>query len=262
MFLIKEYLPLMAAVIATSLAYLYGQKNNKVSNFHDQAKESLDQILGSMYFSLRQIIKLEDVYEKEYELEKWFDRYTSEITTLYKLGDKWLIDNFISLNTEYKKIKEGARTDQSIKAFNRSLDLYFTKLDKHYWTTFTSLYREYSWFNRILNAHFSARLFLEVLKPLRNILQLFFLTSLVTLFLGLLLWLIDKIDFSQDSYLIPIEYIILAGSILFLSFLLLMFTEIFIQGTLFKMFEIIGIFVEKLVKLFLKFLMKLLRRSP
>ncbi|MGE6613216.1 hypothetical protein ACQKFG_22330 [Peribacillus sp. NPDC076916] len=62
MTLTKENLPILVAIIAASLAYLYTKRNNKLNNFYAQVKESLEGILVSMYFDLRIIFQIEDEF--------------------------------------------------------------------------------------------------------------------------------------------------------------------------------------------------------
>lgn len=45
---IKEYSPLLVAMIGASLAYLYGRRNNNFVNFHGQAKVNLENLLEPM----------------------------------------------------------------------------------------------------------------------------------------------------------------------------------------------------------------------
>lgn len=103
MTLTKEYLPILVAIVAASLAYLYKKRNNKLNNFYAQVKESLEGILGSMYFDLRIILQIEDEFEKNHEVQKWFNKHGRIDMSLFKLGDRNLINSYLDLEKEYRE---------------------------------------------------------------------------------------------------------------------------------------------------------------
>ncbi|MCK2020520.1 hypothetical protein [Peribacillus frigoritolerans] len=120
MTLTKEYLPILVAIVAASLAYLYTKRNNKLNNFYAQVKESLEGILGSMYFDLRIILQIEDEFEKNYEVQKWFNKHRRIELSLFKLGDTNLINSYLDLEKEYRQLRNRTQVDQ--KAFYINLE--------------------------------------------------------------------------------------------------------------------------------------------
>lgn len=85
-----------------------------------------------MYFDLRIILQIEDEFEKKYEVQKWFNKHGRIEMSLFKLGDRNLINSYLDLEKEYRK------------AFYINLERFYSKLDKHFWNSFQSLYNDYN----------------------------------------------------------------------------------------------------------------------
>lgn len=225
---IKDYLPLLAVVVGSSLAYLYGKRNSNLSNFNNQAKENLKELLEPMYYHLRDIMNIDDQYEKEYNLKTWFNKYSPYEASLHKLADKSLIENFLNLREMYKNLyKKRSGTEREL--FYKQLKGFYNSLEKQYWFTFTSIYQDYHWYNRILNTHFTFRKVLEFMKHLRNFSQFFAFFSVATILLGLYFRLLKKFSFS-DTILIPSEIMSIAGSLFSLSIVFSAICELVIPG--------------------------------
>jgi len=229
MSLIKDYLPVLAVVVGSSLAYLYGKRNSNISNFNQQAKENLKDLLEPMYYSLRDIIHIEDPYEREYNLKIWFNNHNPYKVPIHKLADKSLIENFLNLRNQYKNLYTMTSMYQE-DLFERKLQSFYGNLEKQYWLTFNSIYQDYRWYNRILNTHFTFRKLLEFTKNLKNFSQFFAFFSLATLLLGGYFRFLKRINLS-DTDLIPAEVMILATSVLALSIVFITICELAIPGT-------------------------------
>ncbi|MGE6614240.1 hypothetical protein ACQKFG_27870 [Peribacillus sp. NPDC076916] len=255
MTLTKEYLPIMVAIIAASLAYLYAKRNNKLNNFYAQAKESLEGILGSMYFDLRNISQIEDEIEKDFEVQKWFNKHGRIEMSLFKLGDPNLINSYLDLEKEYRKLKNGTQKDQ--KAFYINLERFYSKLDKHYWNSFQALYNDYNWFNTVLNRPFPTKIALEIAKHLQNFSQLIFSISAVTIFFGIYFRVLKGLGVPEKNlFWIPIDFIMLAIVLAAFSIMLIAVTNIFLPGNSkwLEVFEKVGNFILSPVKKLIKIL--------
>lgn len=225
----KEYLPILVAIVAASLAYLYAKRNNMLNNFYAQAKESLEGILGSMYFDLKIILQIEDEFEKDYEVQKWFNKHGRIKMSLIKLGDSNLIKSYLDLEKEYRKLRNRTQIDQ--KAFYINLELFYSKLDKHYWNSFQSLYNDYNWFNTVLNRSFPVKIAMEIGKHLQNFSELIFYISTVTIFFGIYFRVLKGLGV-PEKYLfwVPIDFIMMAIVLAAFSISLIAFIIIFLPG--------------------------------
>lgn len=246
MSVIKDYLPVLAVIVGSSLAYLYGKRNSNLSNFNQQAKENLKELLEPMYYNLRDIIHIEDSYEKEYNLKVWFEKYSPYKVPLHKLADKSLIENFLNLRSQYKNLYTKTSMYQE-EIFERKLQNFYSNLEKQYWLTFNSIYQDYRWYNRILNTHFTFRKILEFMKNLKNFSQFFAFFSLATLLLGLYFRFLKRISLS-DTNLIPTNVMSLAASVLALSIVFISICELAIPGTPMTLIDVITKKVSKIKK--------------
>ncbi|WRU97852.1 hypothetical protein RYX51_22515 (plasmid) [Priestia filamentosa] len=154
---IKEYLPLLIAITSASLAYLYARRNNNFANFYNQSKESLEDLLGPMYFRLKHIMSIEDLYEKEARLEEWFNDYNPSKVPIHKLGSQLLIKKFLILQEMFPNL--GKKRLEIEEEFYKELESVYKNLEKRYWSVFNSLYKDYNWYNRIINTYFTWRVF-------------------------------------------------------------------------------------------------------
>lgn len=247
---IKEYFPLLVAIIGASLAYLYGRRNNNFVNFHSQAKENLENLLEPMYFRLRDIISIDDKYERELNLKKWFNDYKPYEIPIHKLGDKSLIEKFLKLREMFQSLSE--KRLETEEEFYIGLKDMYDNLERQYWSTFNSLYKDYDWHHRILNTNFTFRVILECIRPLRNISQFFAFITGLTLVLNLYFGIWNKFTV-EDISLIPVELTVLAFSILIISLVVLIFCEIFIPGKLMTFSDKIDRNVLKIYKKLSKF---------
>ena len=59
-----------------------------------------------MYFRLRDIISIDDKYERELNLKKWFNDYKPYEIPIHKLGDKCLIEKFLKLREMFQSLSE------------------------------------------------------------------------------------------------------------------------------------------------------------
>ena len=246
MSIIKDYLPVLAVIVGSSLAYLYGKRNSNIDNFNQLAKENLKELLEPMYYNLRDIIHIQDSYEKEYNLKVWFEKYSPYKVALHKLADKSLIENFLNLRSQYKNLYTTTSTYQE-EIFERKLQNFYSNLEKQYWLTFNSIYQDYRWYNRILNTHFTFRKILEFMKNLKNFSQFFGFFSLATLLLGLYFRFLKRISLS-DTNLIPTNIMSLAASVLALSIVLISICELVIPGTPMTLIDVIMKKVSKIKK--------------
>lgn len=255
MTLTKEYLPILVAIIAASIAYLYAKRNNKLNNFYTQVKESLEGILGSMYFDLRIIFQIEDEVEKDYEVQKWFNKHGHIEMSLFKLGDLNLINSYLDLEKEYRKLTNRTQKDQ--KAFYINLERFYSNLDKHYWNSFQSLYNDYNWFNTVLNRPFPVKIALELAKHLQNFSQLIFYLSTFTIFFGIYFRVLKEFGVSEKNiFWIPIDFITMAIQLAAFSIMLIVFTDLFLPGNSkwLEVFEKVGNFILSPVKKLIKIL--------
>ncbi|NCT39690.1 hypothetical protein GTW56_28335 [Bacillus sp. EB93] len=252
MTLTKEYLPILVAIVAASLAYLYTKRNNKLNNFYAQVKESLEGILGSMYFDLRIILQIEDEFEKNYEVQKWFNKHGRIEMSLFKLGDRNLIDSYLDLEKEYRKSRNRTQIDQ--KAFYINLERFYSKLDKHYWNSFQSLYNDYNWFNTVLNRPFPVKIALEIGRNLLNFSELIFYISAVTIYFGIYFGVLKRLSLLEKNW-IPIDFIMIAIRLAAISIFLIALISMFLPGhsKWTEVFEKVGNFilspVRKLIKI-------------
>ncbi|MCY9139693.1 MULTISPECIES: hypothetical protein [Peribacillus] len=231
---IKDYFPLLVAIIGASLAYLYGRRNNNYVNFHSKAKENLEVLLEPMYFRLKDIISIDDKYERELKLKKWLNDYTPYEVPIHKLGDKSLIEKFLKIREMFQNLSE-KRLENEEEFYKGLKDLHYG-LERQYWSIFNSLYKDYYWYNRILNTHFTFRVILECIRPIRNFSQFFFCISGLTMFLGLYFKVLKEFNI-DDIYLIPSELIVLAISTFGISLILMMCCELFIPGKFTSLME-------------------------
>ncbi|MEJ9230294.1 hypothetical protein LAV79_12545 [Peribacillus butanolivorans] len=230
----KEYFPLLVAITGASLAYLYGRRNNNYVNFHSKAKENLEDLLEPMYFRLKDIISIDDKYERELNLNKWLNDYAPYEVPIHKLGDKSLIEKFLKIRGMFQNLSE--KRLETEEEFYKGLKDMHDNLERQYWSIFNSLYKDYYWYNRILNAHFTYRVFLECIRHIRNFSQFFFSISGLTMFLGLYFRILKEFNF-EDIYLIPSELILLAISTFGMSLILMMGCELIIPGKLTSLIE-------------------------
>ena len=249
----NEYFPqLLVVIIGASLAYFYGRKNNNYVNFHSKAKENIEDLLEPMYFRLKDIISIDDKYERELKLDKWLNDYTPYEVPIHKLGDKSLIEKFIKIREMFQNLSE--KRLETEEEFYKGLKDFHNNLERQYWSIFNSLYKDYIWYNRILNTHFTYRVFLECIRYIRNFSQFLLIISGITIFLGMYFRILKESNHFDDLYLIPYDLMVLAVFTVGLSLALMVLIEWFIPGKLsFLMEKKIGESVLKTSKKLLKF---------
>lgn len=255
---IKEYISILVVVVGSSLAYIYGRRNNNFTTFSNQAKENLESVLEPMYLRLKYILNIEDDYEKEVSLNRWFNDYTPHKFHLHKLGDRSIMEEFLQLESLYKGLNNTNTTEKEL--FYRQLTKMYIRLEKQYWSVFNSLYKDYYWYNRILNTNFSYRVLLECIKFLRNLTHLLGSTSGIILFFSFYFKVLEIANV-ENGISIPKELTVLAMLTLILSVLLMIFWEPFIPGKLMYLsHKVEGPFL-KICKKILKFFKNFTRIS-
>lgn len=247
----KEYFPFLVAITGASLAYLYGRRNNNYVNFHSKAKENIEDLLEPMYFRLKDIISIDDKYERELKLGKWLNDYTPYEVPIHKLGDKSLIQKFLKIRGMFQNLS-GKRLETEEEFYKGLKDLH-DNLERQYWSIFNSLYKDYYWYNRILNTHFTYRIILECVRHIRNFSQFFFFISGLTIFLAVYFRLLKEFNYFDDLNLIPYDLSVLAVFTFGMSGILMVFCEFFIPGKLTSLMERVEnilIIFKRLLKFF------------
>ncbi|MEC4201701.1 MULTISPECIES: hypothetical protein [Bacillus] len=91
---LKDFAVYLAPVLSSYLTYLFLKRKSRSDKYEEQAKESLNEACGPLYFALNKILNKTNKAEIEFELEKFIEKYFDNPSSLIKLKERNIIDSF------------------------------------------------------------------------------------------------------------------------------------------------------------------------
>ncbi|OES45827.1 hypothetical protein [Domibacillus iocasae] len=133
---IKEYIPIIVAVISAMLAFSLGKLSERGKKFSLMVEDSMDSLIAKMY---KEALLITNVNKYNVKKVKKFILFYSNNDEIYKLYDDKLISNFHELSI---KIREGSISNKElIDEF-----FYLTKqVEKHYWEKLMVSSKDLNW---------------------------------------------------------------------------------------------------------------------
>ncbi|WP_447579971.1 hypothetical protein [Acinetobacter baumannii] len=174
------YLPLVIAILAASMAYIATQRNNKINRFYQQVDINLKEVLGPIYFSIKNIFEVNEAKKREDYLDELFSDTFSNVN-LYKLGNEFIIEYLIQTKVLYTNFKKTRQIKDWEIFWGKFYSLYIM-IDNYYWDNFYSLYGEYRWFQKTLSSNVFIRIWNEVLYLLFQATQFSLIVSSLFVF--------------------------------------------------------------------------------
>ena len=85
---IKDYIPFATVFLGAFLAYIFGFRKAKLDKFNNLLEENLSQIISPMFHSSKKIMNLTNASNRQDHLVKFFEKYSSEESKIYKISNK------------------------------------------------------------------------------------------------------------------------------------------------------------------------------
>lgn len=198
------YLPHIIAVITAFLGYIFGQKSNKTSRFHQQVENNLKELSGPLYFKGKKIVRSTDIQSKEHLLDEFFNSFSS--SQIYKLGNRQLINLLINNEEAYYRFKE-TREIQEWDNFWKGFSSFHEYTEREYWRNFNVLYSDYRWLQQAVTSNVFIRCWHEMIHLLFQASQFGVVGSaLILYFVTWDYFFIDK--FPEGSMLLSLQFFI------------------------------------------------------
>lgn len=196
------YLPHVIAIITAFLGYIFGQKSNKKSRFHQQVENNLKELSEPLYFKGKKIVRSTDIQSKEHLLDEFFNSFSS--SHIYKLGNRQLINLLIKNEEAYYRFKE-TREIQEWDNFWKGFSSFHEYTEREYWRNFNVLYSDYRWLQQAATSNVFIRCWHEMIHLLFQASQFGVIVSSLILYLAI--WdhfFINK--FPVGSILLSIQF--------------------------------------------------------
>jgi hypothetical protein len=231
---IKDYLPLIIALLTLFIGYIVAIRHKKIDRFYSQVHESLKDVIGPMLFEIRRIQKSNNIDERDNLIESFFSKYTQTDSPLYKIANSFLLEWFFEMEESFNKYRHFP-TDDNWEEFWLFFYRFHVMIKNEFWTNFRTLYYEFRWEKNIWGTNNYLLRFLK--QTIRFILDtLNFLVGALLILFAYIIWSNFK-----GEYTLPKEYIELIA--IFSQFILVLWGFMMIIGSFYP--ALMGIKVKK-----------------
>jgi len=160
-----KYLPVITSIITATLGYMFGGRSKRNDALVQSTKESLEKAFNPIYHEIEFEIKgAENSTQREKMLDKFFKKYTSNTTIIYKLGNSKLIDEFYELSHKYKSFKS-LRDENLWKDFWYEFENnFFLKIKEGYKNSINLLHRDLNWQQYVQAKPYWQKFYFETMK--------------------------------------------------------------------------------------------------
>jgi len=137
---LADYGPYLLILVSSLIAYLFSVRTKRIEKFHKKAEESMAELCGPMLYSLEKFFR--DLESKH--IHMFFKKFCSQDTSIYKIGNKVVIQRFFKVEKQFQEYVEQVVKDED--ALNKlHVELYILKeeLEKEYWKNFACVYGDY-----------------------------------------------------------------------------------------------------------------------
>lgn len=131
-----------------------------MTRFHQQVESNLTDLCGPMHFSVKKILKTQDIKNRERLLDLFFKNTLNP--NIYKLGNRKIIDLLITNENAYSLFKE-TRGTQEWDSFWSGFTSFQKYLDNEYWRNFNVLYSDYRWLQHMVTSNIFIKCWHEII---------------------------------------------------------------------------------------------------
>lgn len=157
---LKDFMPLLAVIIAATLTYLLGFRKGKEERFNKQLEENLSSILSPMLHAIKHIERVEETLNREELLKNFFSKYSSQETKLYILSSKEILEWYFlteDLFYDFLKIKTKDNWETFWVYFKRLSQL----INEEYYSVRGIIYSDYRWLLGLNQKNYLIKIFIE-----------------------------------------------------------------------------------------------------
>ncbi|WP_337102016.1 hypothetical protein [Paenibacillus sp. YIM B09110] len=216
----SKYLPVLAAVISVSLGYMYGVRSKKNDRIMQLTQESLKEVYSPMFHEISRIIsKMVKPIDREKMMDSFFDKYASDVTSVYKLGNLGLMQSFYELSNKYQQFKLTRDSSVWKDVWYEFEEVIFYEVKSGYMNSVNLLYRDFKWQQYIQAKPYWMKLYFESIKFLHETANGAIVTSAILLYFSGFFRLLGLGLFPKDFWVISL--IIFVMSVLASLFLAL-----------------------------------------
>ncbi|CUU46933.1 hypothetical protein [Clostridium beijerinckii] len=180
--IIKDYLPVITAVVVAFLTYLLGLRKRKKDKFNLQMEVGLKEILSPMFNTIRVIKREESAFQREKLLKNFFEKYSYQDTNVFEIPSRIIHDLYYECDNLFLKfIKE--RSDDSWDAFWIYFDRFDKEIVKEYKTIRENVYLDYKWLMCLNEKNYFIRIFLEACASIFEMAKVLIMGSCIVIFI-------------------------------------------------------------------------------
>lgn len=194
---LQPIVPLVIALLAAFLGYIFGQRKKKLDRFYSQVQDNLKDACSPMFHEIRLIQRTESSIKREALLEKFFEKYRAETTNIYKIGDTSILKLFYEVEDFYNSfVKQHSK--ESWEKFWYKFHLFCIMVQNEYWDNFSVVYGEYRWRRFIWKKNYLLRIVNEIIGILYE-------TTLFLVIVNLLVIYFIIFDYLTAQKFFPIQ---------------------------------------------------------
>lgn len=198
---IAEYLPVAAAMLSATLGYMFGIRTKKNDRLVQFTQENMKEVFSPMYHEMRRIIS-DSVKSRDREqlLDKFFEKYLANDTSIYKLGNLELVDTFYELSDSYgqfKQLRDEGPWKEIWWEFENNL---FGKVEEGYRNSTNLLYRDFNWQQYIQTKPYWQKFYFESMKFLFETVKGINVISALLVYFSVFFKLLGLVLFPNDFW--------------------------------------------------------------
>lgn len=197
---LKEIFPFLLPFLTAIIGYIFVIRTKKVTIFYEQLTKSLQEITEPLYLSIRKIKDEKSAFIRDKLIEELFEKFISDRSGIFRLGNRFVIEWFLETEKLYRKFRN-EKNDENFKGFWTSFEYLYLMIENEYWNGFSTLYRDYRWFSHNFKSNVFLKLWYELIRFMRELVNFSILLSFLLLFYAVYEIVIAK--FSEFKPLLP-----------------------------------------------------------
>ncbi|WP_234122372.1 hypothetical protein [Clostridium hydrogenum] len=160
---IKDYIPVILAILTPILTYLIGVRKGNNEKFDLQLENNLKDVISPMLHEIKAITRQqEESNERNKLLKKFFEKYGASDSKLYEMSNKYICDKYYETEKYYYKFMQNKNQNNwedfwtYFISFNKLIDNEYNKIK-------SILYSNYVWLMDLSNKNKISRVFMEIM---------------------------------------------------------------------------------------------------
>lgn len=179
---IKDYIPVILAILTPILTYLIGVRKGNNEKFNLQLENNLKDVISPMIHEIKAITrKQEESNERNKLLKKFFEKYGASDSKLYEMSNKYIADRYYETEKYYYEFMKNRNQNDWEDFWTYFIN--FNKLiDNEYNKIKGILYSNYVWLMDLSNKNKILRILMEIMVMLYELTKFSLMASGLFLF--------------------------------------------------------------------------------